>query len=499
MPSGTPIDWSKYDHIIIKYLPSMTIAGWGRKYLPHVSTKAIGARAKKLGVKPGRRRLTQEHKNNISQSVKKELSNYQKEYIIINANKLSRGDISKKLGISLYLVNQCFNDLGIKIDKDFERSIHAQKSRMHIDKATYYAKLKWEDNAFRERMSGLISERSKELWSDERYRSKVLKGIKSAYDETDLKERLSAIGKHSYNTNDKVKSILHAPRKFKNSKLNDRVASVLDGYKIAYDREYELANYKFDFKIGTILLEVHGDYWHNLPKNRKNDRAKSTIIRKFFPHYDLKYLWESEFYSVRGTSRLLEVLGLKEPDPTYIDLSELDFESVNSDIGLEKFMNSYHYLGWTKRGSINYRMKYEDQSVIVASFGYPVRQNTASGKVLELIRLCRNPFFYNKNMASNFLSKCIKDIKSLGIYDNIVSFSDDRLHCGSVYKASNWKLVGKTKSDYEYLSGDNIPMHKKTLYNRAKAAGITEREYAELNNYRKTSIGTKTKFIYRLN
>jgi hypothetical protein len=101
-------------------------------------------------------------------------------------------------------------------------------------------------------------------------------------------------------------------------------------------------------------------------------------------------------------------------------------------------------------------------------------------------------------MGSYFLSRCEKSIKKLKEFDNLVSFSDNRLHNGTIYAASNWEYVGETQSDYQYLSSLNVPMHKKTLYNRAKSCGMKEREYAELHSYRKTIVGTKSKWLRKL-
>jgi hypothetical protein len=499
MPSGVKVDWRSYDNIIRTFLPTMTIADFALLYFPNISKKAVGARAKKLGVKPARKKLSVAHKLAISNSCKKPLEYQHKEYVKENANKISRGEIAKNLGISLYLVNNIFSDLGIAVDQQFMKKVQAAKSKEHVHLATTASAKRWEDNSFRLIRSKSLSSQSKRLWESEKYRCKVRKGILEAYNNTDLKQRLSEIGKCRYNQDRSVRDILHANRPFKNSKLNDRVAIALDAHDISYVREFEVANYKVDFKIGDILLEVQGDYWHNLPVNKRNDSSKATIIRRYYPQYDLKFLWESEFNRVRGVNRLLEIIGFKQPDPEYIGLNELEFELFDDLGSTKRFLDSYHYLGWTNRASLIFRMHYEKETIILSLFGSPIRPNTAPGKVLELIRLCRHPYFFNKNMASNFLSKCVKKIRKLKKYDNLVSFSDDRLHLGTIYKATNWHLVGKTQSDYQYLSNTNIPMHKKTLYNRAKRANMTEREYANQYGYKKTHIGTKTKFVFHLN
>lgn len=72
MPSGKPVDWSLYDNLIIEHLPHMIINEFTSKYLRHVSPKAVGARARKLGVKPAKRTLTAEQRVAISMAMRTE-------------------------------------------------------------------------------------------------------------------------------------------------------------------------------------------------------------------------------------------------------------------------------------------------------------------------------------------------------------------------------------------------------------------------------------------
>ncbi|MCK9557037.1 MAG: NUMOD3 domain-containing DNA-binding protein [Candidatus Cloacimonetes bacterium] len=99
MPSGKPIDWSKYDHLITTYLPSLTIKEFGNKYLPNISFKSVGARARKLGVRPSIYRPTDEHKTKIAMTLSKgtpELIEKLKKL----RNSLSIRALSAELGIS---------------------------------------------------------------------------------------------------------------------------------------------------------------------------------------------------------------------------------------------------------------------------------------------------------------------------------------------------------------------------------------------------------------
>jgi len=96
-----------------------------------------------------------------------------------------------------------------------------------------------------------------------------------------------------------------------------------------------------------------------------------------------------------------------------------------------------------------------------------------------------------------FLSKCLRELKNTD-YEFAVSFADTQYHEGTIYKASNWIDYGLCQPDYQYISDVGVPMHKKTLYNRAMRAGMKEREYAESYGYKKVKTGRKLKFVYPL-
>jgi hypothetical protein len=479
------------DELIIKYLPSMTIVDFVKKYTPNIPVRVVRWRAKKLGVGCMKYFPTADHKANMSEGIKKKLTVEQLNYIKEWINSKPRHTISKELGVSIYLINKACEQLNISIDLDKMKEFHRVASVDHIDKAINASRERWKDPEFWKRRSKQSSESNKKLWKNERYRLKVRNGLRRAYDNTDLRERLSVLSKQRYENDPRIRETLLSERYFKNSKLNDLVSIKLGSFGLSHEREFKLANYSFDFKIGDTLLEVHGDYWHSLPNNKRNDLAKATIVRRYFPQYKLCVIWENEVKSIRCNERLLEVIGISKPVPEKVDLSELDF--VVDPPGNSKFLISFHYLGDTNRRKFVFGLLLYGETIAVAVFGQPVRQNTYPGKVLELVRLCRHPRFFNKNMMSYFLAKCEKQL--CGKCDALVSFADSRLHDGAVYRASNWENCGLTSNDYQYMSVDNIPMHKKTLYNRARACGLTEREYAELHNYKKTDIGKKRKFI----
>lgn len=488
------IDWNKVDPLIKEHLPNMTCVHFCKKYAPFTIPRTIGQRAKKLGITPKKYIPTKEHKNKTSKGHRKVISEDQIRQVKDLLNTVSRKEIAQQVGISLYLVNRVIKEHKLAIDYDKQKQFHREGSRKNVRKAARAWKDKFdEDSEFREKIKQTCSRNSRNLWESEEYRLKVRNGHRRTLENTDLRQIYSAISKQRYESDPNVRRILSAPGPHKTSKLNDTVATKLDGFGITYEREYELGNYRFDFKIGDILLEVHGNYWHSLPGNKRNDLAKATIVHRYYPQYKLRVIWESEIKSVRANDRLLEVLGIEKPSPDYYDLREVSFTDVPRDI--DKFLISYHYLGTTNRKKLQFGLLLHDEVVAVAAFGQPVRQSTAPGKVLELTRLCGHPRLHNKNAMSFLLAKCEKHIRSLNKYDCLVSFADQRLHIGTVYRAANWKDMGLTASDYQYMSDSNIPMHKKTLYNRAVSVNMTERQYARRLGYRKVKIGKKRKFI----
>lgn len=74
MPSGFKIDWVQYDDLIRQHLPSMTISDFARQHLPSISGKAIGTRARKLGVQPAKHVKSAETRAKLSSALSRKWS-----------------------------------------------------------------------------------------------------------------------------------------------------------------------------------------------------------------------------------------------------------------------------------------------------------------------------------------------------------------------------------------------------------------------------------------
>ena len=93
-----------------------------------------------------------------------------------------------------------------------------------------------------------------------------------------------------------------------------------------------------------------------------------------------------------------------------------------------------------------YIFNYQEAIIGVAIWSSPVAQNRMKNgkKTLELRRLALSKFC-PKNTASFVISKMIKLIKiKFPDIIKLVSYQDNQVHLGTIYKASNWKEYGQT-------------------------------------------------------
>ena len=152
----------------------------------------------------------------------------------------------------------------------------------------------------------------------------------------------------------------------------------------------------------------------------------------------------------------------------------------------EKLLLDHHYLSNISKGfksGYNYGLFYLGDVVGVCIFtGFPVPELVKGcygldrGDQLgffELSRLCLNPSNQNieHNLASWFVSKSIKQLKKAVNVRALLSYADDTLHKGTVYKACNFKYYGlaAAKKDFWILQDDGS--HIK--HSRGKVKGLT--------------------------
>lgn len=336
---------------------------------------------------------------------------------------------------------------------------------------------RWKDPEFKERFKLImnspevldrISKASIKNWENSSYRQKVNESVANSTKVSNIQgllyEYLKDLGVEFYEESDKT---------------------VISKWRFDCLIPKQNAMYK------NLLIECQGDYWHSLSGKQTSDRQKFTTINRYFPEYEIMYLWEHEF-CVEG--RILDRLKLKLG--IEIQSHEFDFKDVtikeSSYDDVKKFLDAYHYMGG-RRGGIAVGAFLGDELIACVLYSKPVRQNIEFDlEYRELSRFCIHPSYHKKNFGSWFLSKTYKYLD----VPLIISYADTTVgHVGSLYKASNFKYSHEVRPDYWYVDEDNRVMNKKTLYDRAKKYKITESEYAEKYNFRKKYGGKKLCFI----
>lgn len=148
----------------------------------------------------------------------------------------------------------------------------------------------------------------------------------------------------------------------------------------------------------------------------------------------------------------------------------------------KKFLEIYHYDGFGRSAKSIYSAS-TDRVIGICKFSTQGRQGTASSlgidksELLELDRFCIHEDAHIQNLGSYLMSRYIKAIKvEFPELKALVSFADPAHgHDGTLYKASNWKFIGKTSPSYHYISpNDGKIIKKKSFYNHIKKHGLNE-------------------------
>jgi ribosomal protein S18 acetylase RimI-like enzyme len=280
-------------------------------------------------------------------------------------------------------------------------------------------------------------------------------------------------------------------------------------------KECQVGFYCFDCRVNhqdkinlkkPLLIEVQGDYWHNLPKAIARDKSKATYLRSYFPEFDLKYIWEHEF---NNKHRVLEMvkywLGLSQ-----LSLIDFHFYDVKEKVigyrEAELFISKYHYAGRVGRSGVNLGYYLGDQLIAVIIYSSPIRQEVAFKQgysyqqVMELSRLAIHPQYQAKNLASHLISQSITYMRKIRLdVKLLVSFADTTYnHIGTIYKASNWILDGEVAPSYWYRDNEGYVCHKKTLWNHASKMQMTETQYCNKFGFQKIIGEKKFRYIYKL-
>lgn len=147
------------------------------------------------------------------------------------------------------------------------------------------------------------------------------------------------------------------------------------------------------------------------------------------------------------------------------EIYELD--SLLEHPKLMEFIKKYHYSGSVARGCMfNFVLIHNGTVFGVAQFGVPSGKSYNNSTTIECKRFVLREGNL-KNVSSWFLSRCIKMLKSYGMFDNILSFADtSKGHEGTIYKAANFQFLGQQKNKPQVIEYAGKQFHLRQVYQK---------------------------------
>lgn len=255
------------------------------------------------------------------------------------------------------------------------------------------------------------------------------------------------------------------------------------------EAEYMVGGLSYDVGIPSkkLLIEYNGLRWHSRDGSRVRDFKKyQNAINNgwdFISIFEDEWLFSrSKFEGILknriGTSKLISV----RP-------SLCEFSLVSAPVA-NQFYEKHHYIG-PGSGPVHYGVFFNGSIIGCMSFGRPGRQT--SNYQWELVRMASDSI----HRVHGAWSKLFKIFVLEHSPESIVSFSENRLFSGQVYKSIGFILDGEIAQNYYWVKGSRR-FHKSGL-RKPKGMDGTESQLRESEGYRKIWDLGKKRWVYRIN
>lgn len=223
------------------------------------------------------------------------------------------------------------------------------------------------------------------------------------------------------------------------SKPEQEFAEILKKYNIDFEQEYSIRGFKYDFKVGSYLLEINPSVTHNSnfglfknePKNKNYHISKSIVASENGFNCVHIFDWDDKEKIVR--------LFLTKKDRIFArncEVKEISKEEASI------FINENHLQGYAKDEN-RIGLVQNGELVSIMTFGTP-RYNKKYQ--YELIRYCSS-----KNVvggAEKLLSYFVKKYKP----KSIVSYCDVSKFSGSTYHKLGFDLIATSKPSKHWVN-----------------------------------------------
>lgn len=238
----------------------------------------------------------------------------------------------------------------------------------------------------------------------------------------------------------------------------------------------------------NISIEYNGIFWHS--EYFKNNKYHFEKYKKCFDkNIQLIQIWEDEWLinKEKVKSVILSKLGIYEQK---IWARKCIFKIVDYK-EKDKFLDDNHLQG-SSRSSINIALYYNDDIVSMMTFG---KRRINSKETYELIRYCNK----RNTIVVGGASKLFKYFLENYDVSKIVSYSDNNISNGDIYKTLNFNYTNET-INYYWCDGKKryhrFTFNKKRLISKGYDSNKSGLEIMrELGYYRIFGSGIKT-WIY---
>lgn len=228
--------------------------------------------------------------------------------------------------------------------------------------------------------SKIISSQMQKQWADPKYIAKMSNGYDS------IKQKMAHMSRRQLSRVSSTQKILY---------------SILDDLGIPYESEKTIGWWIYDCYLPkhNIIIECQDDYWHSLKKTKIRDKAKATYLEEYYPHIQLKHIWEHEFLCRDRVTELIKYW-TKIYKFQQIDFNLKDVNiNIISDNSAKLFIAKYHYYGKIGKNSTKFGAYIDNKLIAVCCFASITRNETATR--LEVIRNAR----INQILYTSIISK----------------------------------------------------------------------------------------------
>lgn len=174
-----------------------------------------------------------------------------------------------------------------------------------------------------------------------------------------------------------------------------------------------------------------------------------------------------------------------------------EFKSEALSVEIKKFVTDFHYLHSCPLLPKYVFTIYDGSKLVGVALISNFSRFQAKSRYKNCLELSRLVVADEcpKNTESFFLGNLLRWMKENTVIKGIVSYADPTVgHQGTIYKAANFRLIGKSTKSYHYVDLNGKWINKKTVWDQAKDAGQKEIDFAELKKL--TKVTEEKKFIY---